>query len=171
MVVAQTDREGLLFGRVVERDRPRLGLAVVVSGQCLDDDRAVRDRVEHASASLWCAVDTDEMVGAVAGAVARGQGVWHVRSFELGDALASRMSWVDHAAPGPCPMPARQRRSGGPARSAADGPRRWWSSLARGVVQLSARAPLRGDRCPFVQRRQAGLRYGAAGVSWPTARV
>jgi hypothetical protein len=77
MVIAQAELEGLLFGGVVERERPRLGLAVVVSHQRLHDDRAVAVGVEHTPASFRGAAGGDAVVGAVARAVAGGDRVEH----------------------------------------------------------------------------------------------
>ena len=70
MVIAEAKLEGLLLGRVVERERVRLGLAIVVARQRLDDDCGPARGVEHAPASLRGAADGDEVLSAVAGAVA-----------------------------------------------------------------------------------------------------
>ena len=75
MVLAHAELERLLLGGVVERERTRLGLAVVVAGQRLDDDRHLRDRVEYLPASLRGATDRDAVNGPVAGAVAGDDGV------------------------------------------------------------------------------------------------
>ena len=92
-MIAQAEVEGVLFGGVVARERPRLGEPVVVAGERLDDDRAVGGGVEDAPAALRRAVDADEVLAAVAGAVAGGDGVGHGSlPSVIGDAVASR--WI-----------------------------------------------------------------------------
>jgi hypothetical protein len=77
VVIAQAQLEGLLLGGVVARECERLGFPVVVPGQYLDDDRAAGGAVDHAPTPLRRAGGGDRVVGAIAGAVAGGDGVSH----------------------------------------------------------------------------------------------
>ena len=69
-------------------------LPVVVSGQRLHDDDVVRGRVEYAPASLRRTVGADEMVGAVAGAVAGEGELGHEVCSLRGSSTPWRLVWT-----------------------------------------------------------------------------